>query len=167
MGNLVQRKRQRRQYLWRKGNAYAEAGLIGLLLVPGFILTALCMTATGIGLFVLLILHSATALWIWLVLAGATGVMFWLTSGLFTAHLEKQQAINSLRYVPPVNTDTLPAEEVLVRASDSPPVAQKDLLRAATSSPEEESGEHLLRSLEPEVAEEDDRDALIAELRTF
>jgi hypothetical protein len=52
-------------------------------------------------------------------------------------------------YVPPVTASTLPAEEILVRATEEPPVAQSEvLLRAAQG--QETPKEELLRVIQGE-----------------
>jgi hypothetical protein len=54
------------------------------------------------------------------------------------------QQVHNLSYVLPIITDTLPADEILVRASVEPPVVQSEvLLRAATGT--ETPKEELLR----------------------
>jgi hypothetical protein len=49
-----------------------------------------------------------------------------------------------LPYVPPVTPDILPAEEILVRAADVPPVAQSTILLRAAQG-QETPKEELLR----------------------
>ena len=41
-----------------------------------------------------------------------------------------------LRYVPPVTADTLPANEILIRSSEEPPVAQSEVLMRAAQGQE-------------------------------
>jgi hypothetical protein len=48
-------------------------------------------------------------------------------------------------YVPPVTASTLPAEEILVRAADVPPVAQSTILLRAAQAGQETPKEELLR----------------------
>jgi hypothetical protein len=56
-----------------------------------------------------------------------------------------------VQYVPPVTADTLPADEILVRGSEEPPIAQNAvLLRAAKG--QETPAEELLRDYHPTQA---------------
>ncbi len=48
-------------------------------------------------------------------------------------------------YIPPVTADTLPADEILVRGSEEPPVVQSEVLLRAAQKGEETAKEELLR----------------------
>ncbi len=51
-------------------------------------------------------------------------------------------------YVPPVTPDTLPADEILVRGSEEPPVAQSEVLLRAAHRGKETPKEEWLRVAE-------------------
>jgi hypothetical protein len=51
----------------------------------------------------------------------------------------------SLPYIPPVTPDTLPPDEILVRGSEEPPVAQSEVLLRAAKATQEAAKEELLR----------------------
>ncbi len=78
------------------------------------------------------------------VCAGIAGVAGSLT---FAIGRLVPRALNDLgrTYVPPVTPDTLPAEEILVRAADVPPVVQSDVLLRAAQRRQETTKEELLR----------------------
>jgi hypothetical protein len=55
------------------------------------------------------------------------------------------QVLAQLAYIPPVAASTLPAEEILVRPADEPPVVQSTILLRAAQGGQETPKEELLR----------------------
>ncbi len=57
------------------------------------------------------------------------GLMIWLGISAMRLHLHHARTqAKKLTFVPPVTADTLPAEEILVRGSQEPPVVRSDIL---------------------------------------
>jgi hypothetical protein len=134
------RKQLRREYLKQKGGAVANITVSGLLLLP--VSVALLLFLTMIFVFAFSpsepigerVVLSCFAI----ALAGLAGAG---VSICVRDIRETKRKARQLIYVPPVTPDTLPAEEILIRGSQEPPVAQSEvLLRAAkeTEAPLEE-----------------------------
>lgn len=146
MDRVPDRKKLRRDYLRKKR-------LISVGLGTGF--TASAMLAIwgilsvrrAVTTYPGSLLHDPLAL-----IAVCFMALVWLCcSGIFGyATVRIRKVVPELAYVPPVTTENLPAEEVLVRGSEEPPVAQREvLLRASTGV--DTPKEQLLR-----IASEDD-----------
>ena len=143
MNQVTERKRLRRRYLHDKRRAY---GRMAATIALGF----LCVILAG-GL---LITGSYLIMKRWPVMTDAAGCCFIL--GLaFVPRLVIEAAgrafqkwkdeADHLAYVPPVTADTLPADEILVRAADEPPVEQSSVLLRAAQAGLETAKAELLR----------------------
>ncbi len=108
MSRIPDRKKQRQEYLKRKGEAYADAAISSAFLL--FILAILVGLACAAY-------FEASPVVFYIVLLGA--VVFGLAYGQLI--IKRGKAAKQLPYIPPVTPDTLPAEEVLVRGSEQPP----------------------------------------------
>ena len=129
MSSTQERIKKRREYLKRKGGAYAKiswsAFLTGLLTV----MLVVVIRTTGPARIALTVFY-----WSYL-----------LVVLIHSAH-KTHQAVKKLPYVPPVTADTLPAEEVLVRGSEEPVQKQSKVLLRGTQSGLESAEQELLRS---------------------
>jgi hypothetical protein len=124
MKQVPDRKKLRREYLRRKAIAYGIGGLVPVLsLIFGLWLYHSDLNAiTRHGfLFCVLLVY-----FVWI------------------AVKVSREAIKGVPYVPPIVTGTLPADEILVRGSDQPPVAQSEVLVRAANE-QETPKEELLR----------------------
>jgi len=127
------RKKLRREYLRKKGKAHSKSVLYGAICVALWVMVALFLffvNEPGV--------HMPP-------MDYAIATIICLAAVWFTSQLVKSEAEAKLvPYVPPVTPNTLPADEILVRGSEEPPVAQSDvLLRAAKE--QETPQEELLR----------------------
>jgi hypothetical protein len=121
----------RREYLWKKGRGYGLSILSGILLIPFLVLTALYAVLT-------ITEHPFGCIFM--------AFFAWCTRCCWLGIKDSMKEAD-LPYVPPVTVNTLPAEEVLVRASVEPPMTQNEvLLRAAQR--QETAKEELLRVAE-------------------
>lgn len=128
MNQVTERKRLRQEYLKQKRTAYSKH----IVVTVG--------TLAFIGIVTLLIYHGH---------AVDIGMQLWLV--IYTivlvyghSHTAYKEA-KSIPVVPPVTADTLPAEEILVRASEEPSVAQSEVLLRAVQRGQEAPKEELLR----------------------
>jgi hypothetical protein len=145
MNKAPDRKKLRREYLKRKASAYTRMAVGGTLFVP-FVFAA-CLFAA----FTLVIIafgieeRRPEYLFATLVVGAITAFLTWL------AHASRQtlrrgRMQSQIPYVPPVTPNTLPADEILVRAAEEPLAAQSEvLLRAAKGQGHETAKEELLR----------------------
>jgi hypothetical protein len=146
------RKKLRRDYLKQRVRAYAGAILCTWLFVPALLVTlGLAMAAVsiliasgsdnpigyGLGVIIFGILACCSA---------AAGLFAWSLWQEGIRFIKVEAAL--VPYAPPVNPDTMPAEEVLVRGSDEPPVAQSEILMRAADGAETPP-EELLRVIDP------------------
>jgi hypothetical protein len=142
------RKRLRRKYLAGKIRTAAVfmlsyglmlSGLAGVLLIGGWCFTGpwgILRLPTSFLYFLPLLLMAV---------AGWFGVYAIQWSGDLMHKAEEMEKGNP--YVPPVTAANLPADEILVRASDEPPIVQSEcLLRAAQGV--ETPNEELLRIIQ-------------------
>ena len=141
MSNTQERFNQRKQYLKQKRIAYAKGGIADLLIVPCAVLSVclflaalFCLYIGGIPLLVSPIVFVAA------LLIASLCILF---ADLARRRYEEAQ---QLPYVPPVTADTLPAEEVLVRASEKPKEEQSQILLRGTDSSAGTGEQELLRS---------------------
>ena len=134
MRQVPNRTKLRRTYLRRKAETYMTL-----------------LTSSGLVVVFVLILAAIIALARWFVLQQQPGMAIVMVGfGFFPLFLclvclndvkNTKQKSRRLPYVPPVTPETLPADEILVRGAQPPPVVQNEvLLRAATaaSTPKEE-----------------------------
>jgi hypothetical protein len=138
MKQMTEHKRQRREYLLNRAGAYGKA-ITALSLTLG-----IAAASVALGCVVASMLCTRN----WLEAGIGFCFLIWLYLGLVElwqkARQEKQRG-DTLPYVPPVSVSTLPAEEILVRAADVPPVAQSTVLLRAAQAGQETPKEELLR----------------------
>ena len=117
---LKDRAKTRRAYLWKSISLRAWSVCAGLIVIVSGILLSL-------SLFGLIYYFLSPIYWLWL---SGLGIICGLGGWLFLASLEKTV---SLPHVPPVREQiaALSAEEILVRGSNEPAAAPRELLRAA------------------------------------
>jgi len=131
MNQVSNRKKLRREYLTNKGKAYSRAVLLPLL---------------AILLVVLIDVHLPRSFTSVGFIGGAVAFAYSRIVRCSWRYSKRQVArAAQIPYVPPVTTDSLPAEEVLVRGATAPPASGKTLLRAAVKG-EETKAEELLRN---------------------
>src|SRR5689334_12444074 len=103
MARIPDRKKMRREYLKRKGKAYTKVAAKGLFVIPAALVSLGIIAAQWWGISqgypflpisILLFMLSAM-----------------ITQRLWRAMQQARQDAAHLPYVPPVTTDTLPAEE--------------------------------------------------------
>jgi hypothetical protein len=137
--NLPDRRKQRREYLRKKAGAYTRSLGGSLLLLCFYIAAFVCIFYTCI--YLMYGVKSFTLLFAFL--SCLCGYGCWK----LTQFVEKAaQAEAEIPFVPSVSTDTLSAEEVLVRGAQEPIAEQRAmLLRAAEESADAPSKE-LLRA---------------------
>src|SRR5579871_5642303 len=126
-------RKKRRQYLGRKAEAYTSGILCGLFLLAMCSIALLCLCVAAYTLLPFLQGKPEGAAFIGSLVSGAAaGFSAWqLWKGIKGA---KERA--NTAYVSPVTADTLPADEILVRGSETPPVVQsRELLRSANEQP--------------------------------
>jgi hypothetical protein len=144
MEKAPDRRKLRQEYLKTKAGAYVRGTVGATLLLPAvltfFLLAAITLV---LGLFAMnphgaISFLVACIISLCLTIASAA-----LVRWCWRVRHEFKRA-SELPYVPPVTAATLPAEEILVRGSEEPPVQQSEvLLRAA--KPQETPEEELLR----------------------
>ena len=150
MNQVLDRKKLRREYLRKKGTAHIQEAIGGMLVIvasitcPVFVFMALSLE--GWCLY---------GRWVWqsdmpgLTIESLKCIGISLISWAVCKYADRiaqkgHDRVAHIAYIPPVTPDTLPADEILVRGSEEPPVAQNDvLLRAATG--QETPKEELLR----------------------
>jgi hypothetical protein len=134
MNQVPDRKRLRREYLRKKRDHYQDlvaatfATAAGIVLTLGFVVFTFALAASHMWGFAFLCS---------LIACGAAGATIW--GACYIA--AKTSVLTRIPYVPPITADTLPADEVLVRGSEEPPIEQSEvLLRAAkgVETPKEE-----------------------------
>jgi hypothetical protein len=152
MKQVPDRIKLRREYLRKKAGAYVAGTASGILIIPSLILTVLCV----IGALAVVVLNvmplsrfgipELAALCVFIGSATVFGAFTWEAWD----KLKAAQKAARLTYVPPVTPDALPADEILVRSSEEPPVAQSEVLLRAAQRGQETPKEELLRvSQEP------------------
>lgn len=143
MNRIANWKKQRREYLWKRGARITGANIAALLIVPAFgvaavcILIALWMQSMEFMPFPALLLCGVSA---------ASGLFIKLAMFLGYHWLD---AAAKLPYIPPVTPDALPSNEILVRSASEPFAPAEMLMRPAAASNEKGVGQ-LLRSIREE-----------------
>ena len=135
----MERKRQRREYLRQKGEAYASIAASGALillslglLLLGFVAARRGHTEPVDGLVIGLLMLALAA--------GCGWGIYW---GIRDVRATKE-SVDRIPYVPPITIEHLPPEEILVRGSGEPSHSpQEALLRPAGNR--ETPHEELLR----------------------
>ena len=145
MNTVPDRKKLRREYLWKKGKASTLACIAGV----GFGYFALCFCAYLLMPIFVPEVRGDAFLTFMLISLPLTGGLAWLFGSIARRQAKKATTIP---YVPPVtaNADNLPAEEVLVRGSEEPLAPQREVLLRATIAEQGTPPEQLLRSSEAE-----------------
>jgi hypothetical protein len=149
MKQVPDRKKLRREYLKKKIGATAVTGIGGVAFLPCAFFSAVFFSV-GLYLFLYFITDLGHRPLSMLVLRNSCA---WSLVGLLLAIVARsswrgirrsRQDLAALTYIPPITPNTLPADEILVRGSEEPPIAQREvLLRAAKQ--EETPKEELLR----------------------
>ncbi len=144
MKQVPDRKRLRREYLRKKGGGYIS-----------MIISMLVILITGL----MFLMFTFYILWLVLfirggrtpfhVLLGVLSVCMASGIGFAIWHLvrdlrETRQKVALMEYVPPIKAGALPIDEILVRGSEEPPVAQSEMLLRAPQA-QVTSKEELLR----------------------
>jgi hypothetical protein len=152
MKPVQDRKKLRRDYLGKKFGAYVSVTICSLLFVPAILVAVLCgVGALGCTILTLSALFNHPSREFIPVLLGQTLVLLTIggTAGGFAylcGHAVGEAAkASNLPYVPPVNANTLPADEILVRGSVEPPATPGEILLRPTQA-QETPQEELLRS---------------------
>jgi hypothetical protein len=126
MKQVPDRKKLRREYLRRKAFAYGIGGIFLVITLTFFVAwlhqTGLDSVSRNAFLYC-----SVLVFFVW------------------TAVKVSRDAVKSVPYVPPVISDDLPADEILVRGSEELPVAQSEVLLRGAQKGEETPKEELLR----------------------
>ena len=150
MNRVPDRKRQRREYLRKKRQAYKKAVAAGTLFVPTFMGASVCflLTAFGFG-YAIWNLNATTFNEYWLVgtipFTGIGAILLWIAKSSWSAIQQQVDIAKHIPYVPPVTPFDLPADEILVRGAQQPDAPQETLLRAAQGD-EEVAHSQLLRA---------------------
>ncbi len=138
MNKVPDRKRLRRDYLRIRGGKHTKAMLCFLSVAPAALI-ALAFASNAIDAMRQTNLVSSLSFFFLAVICA------YITVGLIQStrkyHVEALQVPNVL----PVTANTLPAEEILVRAAEEPPVAQSTVLLRAAQRGQETPQEELLR----------------------
>ena len=152
MKQVPDRKKLRREYSRTKVNAYLSGTVCALLFIPAFLFSLVMWLSTAAMLVYTVIgtiknpstFSQMIGMLIALGLCTCIPTLFAYALGMGIAGASKAACVP---YVPPVTADTLPADEILVRGAEAPPVAQSNvLLRAAQGL--ETRKEELLRVVE-------------------
>jgi hypothetical protein len=157
MKSVTERKRLRREYLWKRARSGAWEAIGFLLFLP------LMLLATSFGIITLFLVAwcvlgvgNDCMLWIMLatlVSAGLTLVFGW-GACISDKIMIRANSAGRIPYIPPVTPDTFPADEILVRGAEEPSDAQSEaLLRAAAG--QETPKEELVRAI---ISPDCDRD---------
>jgi hypothetical protein len=139
MGNLAERKRQRRDYLRKKGTANSVAVVAGLMMFAGILLLLPLALLFACGMVVG---NIASELMCGALIVASGGLS---VAGYRVCNWQWFDDVANLPFVPPVAPDALPVDEVLLRAADQSGVCRAVLLRAANVNEGADSGE-LLRA---------------------
>ena len=132
MNKVPNRKKLRQEYLKKRNEYYLQVVFATVLLLGGIY--------GFVGLF-----QKQVALY-WLIplialfLLGLTFSAYICWTGIKDIRQQAQSA-----YAPPVTAEIFPAEEILVRGSEEPSIAQSDVLLRATIADQETPPEQLLR----------------------
>jgi hypothetical protein len=135
-----------------KVNAYLSGTVCALLFIPTFLISLVLWLATAallVSTIVGVIRNPSTfpqtiGMLIGICSISCLPTLFAYALGMGIAGASKAACVP---YVPPVTAATLPADEILVRGAEAPPVAQSNvLLRAAHGL--ETPNEELLRVVE-------------------
>lgn len=139
MNPVPDRKKLRREYLKRKAKAYANlAGTILILAATLYTIFDALLKPGHLSHFLSRGMGFAVCMAMVLILSAS------LARGVRSA-LSIAKGIQHIPYIPPLDADTLPAQELLVRGAEEPAATREALLRATTEAPETKS-EQLLRS---------------------
>jgi hypothetical protein len=144
MKQAPDRKKLRREYLKKKANAYGDAAIYAIMFTPTF------MLAVGCALSLVMWLIWPPEVWENRTTDLALSIIGALLCGPASWYCRKrmkesEQLAAKVPYVPPVTPDTLPADEILVRGSEEPPVVQSEVLLRAAKAGQETPQEELLR----------------------
>jgi hypothetical protein len=141
------RKRQRREYILKKQSAYVQWVIGGIMLLPAGIIALISAITTVVACACYILTRRYTALLFTIFCGGIITVCSSFFAWMGYALVADGNKLSQTPYVPPVTPDTLPANEVLVRGAQPPPVVPSEvLLRAAQG--EETPKEELLRVAE-------------------
>lgn len=147
MSRIQDRKKQRSEYLRKKGMAYMMASLAGLLTLLFSMVALLTLGFAVSAFFWPMAFDDGVARVYVYVLCGLLVLCFGWASFLLARSARKaHQAASQLPYVPLITTDSLPSEEVLLRCSGATAQEQSQILLRSTHNTEAADGQELLRS---------------------
>lgn len=144
MSRIQTRKKQRREYLRKKGTAYTVAFLAAL----GALLGALIFLVRWDPVYRHLGIGSRH------IAVVGTLALILIVQLLFQVARRVHRRAVQIPYVPPVTADTLPAEEVLVRGTVEPTGQQSEVLLRGAQGGGVTPAEELLRSSDASVKEQ-------------
>jgi hypothetical protein len=141
MSRLAERRRRRREYLLRKGEAYASIAASG-----GLILFSLALLAFGLIAILRSHIEPVDRLIVGLIAVALAGGCGWgVYWGLRDVRATRRYA-RKIPYAPPVTeADRLKPEEVLVRGAGQPACVPPESLLRTVQGEEETPQEQLLR----------------------
>ncbi len=155
MKQVPDRKKLRREYVTRKSKEYAVAGALGTGIIPALIGLMICTAGLVFPIYWMCYPMQPDApdrtTTVVIFIGGVLGVLYF---GCFTwlcwrGMKQSIQSARELPYIPPVTAGTLPADEILIRGSEEPPVAQSEVLLRAAQPEQNVQAEALLRATEP------------------
>jgi hypothetical protein len=133
MNEVPDWKKLRRQYLKQRNRALSTYADLAMLCALG-----------SLTLYFNVVAKHRRHVWPLDIIAISLLVLLGINAGWRAARTAREDAINA--YVPPVTpADNLPADEILVRSSEEPPVARSEVLLRAAHKTEETPQEELLR----------------------
>ncbi len=139
MSRVPDRKRQRREYICKRG----AASTLGALSTILYVVTAVVTLAFS---FITLGCIFARDVWGAFLYAFAAAVCSVITRVSWRLMDRAFNAADAIAYIPPVTTKSFSAEEVLVRGSEDPPIELSEVLVRPAASQQEAGTEQLLRS---------------------
>jgi hypothetical protein len=145
MKQVPDRKKLRREYVKQQRSAFAHLVIGGTVLLPTTLLAAGFAIFTILGC--ILSLLNGTLLGVLFCLFAGGGLTLGCSFLALMGYnvIKEGTRLQGMPYVPPVTPDAFPADEILVRGSEEPSVAQSEVLLRATNE-KETPKEELLRA---------------------
>lgn len=147
MRPVPDRKKQRREYLKKKGKAYSALSLLSFVSLFMFLVMLFCGLLGFAFLGNAFNMRLAPAILCSVVSFGVVAAAAYARKGIQRDIEHTIHDLAKTRFVPPVTADTLPAEEVLVRGAEAPTATRETLLRPIRATQEAKT-EELLRSIQ-------------------
>jgi hypothetical protein len=145
MKQVPDRKKLRREYIENKQSAYVQLFVGSMLLLPSAIIAIISAIITVIGCLSTILARQFSNFVNCLLIGGVVTLFFGLIAWMGSTIIAEGKRLKRIPYVPPVSLNILPAEEILVRASEKPPVTQSEVLLRAAQKGQETPKEELLR----------------------